>query len=102
MFCFSIIKKKTNKTGEMKVIFACFKVSNRMNVSLFHIDYSTLFIKTKDVVASQTICLFVIIHRILLNISAKEQVNIFIIQGFYDVIIWQKDRFLLTLDIGIK
>jgi len=27
----------------MKVIFACFKVSNRMNVSLFHIYYFTLF-----------------------------------------------------------
>lgn len=49
MFCFSIIKKKTNKTGEMKVIFAYFKVSNRMNVSLFHIDYSTLFIKTTKI-----------------------------------------------------
>ena len=49
MFWFSIIKKKTNKTDEMKVIFACFKVSKRMNVSLFHIDYSTLFIKTTKI-----------------------------------------------------
>lgn len=49
MFWFSIIKKETKKTGEMKIIFACFKVSNRMNVSLFHIDYFTLFIKTTKI-----------------------------------------------------